>query len=409
MIHVRRPLYAALFLAASGLAAFAQQDVTLENIVVGKEAGKGGLSIPRVEVKGSTLGQAELKRLFSSEIEESEARDLVSRFKAQSLSIPLAEAKDDEAAGALKGVVATGIDGGRIGKFAIASFEMKGKDDDGAAFDFRTGKFEANGIDMSFLLDAAAGRELAPHIRSMVWEGFAGTFTESGAKKGQKPGVVNATLAAISAGTDFEGFDKPSKGEFSLRNLVLAPDKESKFGRDLAAFGYDRLDLGLRLAGGHDPAQRKAEVQDFTISSEGVGSLQFKAALGNVDKGLWSSDRTVQAAALLLADASRLEMNFSNAGVFEKSIAYVARMQKRKPEDLRKEWAGLAGQLLPALMGGDPTALKLAAEVQKFIMEPKSLRIVVTAKGGSLPLAQLASMSQPMELLQKINIEAQAN
>lgn len=405
MIHVRRPFYAALFLAASGLAAFAQQDVTLENIVVGKEAGKGGLSIPRIEVKGSTLDRSELKRLFSSELEEEEARTLLSRFKAQSLSIPLAEAKDDDAAGALKGVVLSGIDAGRIGKFGVASLEMKGKDDDGGAFDFRSGKFEADGIDLSFLLDVAAGRDLSPRIRSMVWENFAGTFTESGAKGGS----VNATLAAITAQTDFETYAKPSKGEFKLQNLVLTPEKGSKIGRDLAAFGYDRLDFGMRVVGGHDPAQRKASIEDFTISSEGVGSLQFKAALGNVDKGLWSSDRTVQAAALLLADASRVEMSFNNAGLFEKTIAYVAKMQKRKAEDLRKEWAGLAGQLLPALMGGDPTALKLAGEVQKFILEPKSLKIVVTAKGGSLPLAQLASMQQPMELLQKVTIEAQAN
>lgn len=405
MGHIRHSLFAALFLTTSGLAAFAQQDVTLENIVVGKEAGKGGLSIPRIEVKGSTLDQGELKRLFSADIGDDEARTLVGRFKAQSLSIPLAEAKDEDAAAALKGLVLAGIDGGRIGRFGIDSFEMKGKDDEGGAFDFRTGKFEAEGIDLSFLLDAAAGRELTPRVRSIVWEKFAGTFTESGAKGGS----VNATLAAVSASTDFETYDKPSKGEFKLQNLVLTPEKGSKIGRDLIAFGYERLDMGMRVAGAHDPAQRKASIEDFTVSGEGVGALQFKAALGNVDKGLWSSDRTVQAAALLLADASRVEVNFNNAGLFEKTIAYVAKMQKRKAEDLRKEWAGLAGQLLPALMGGDPSALKLAGEVQKFILEPKSLKIVVTAKGGSLPLAQLASMQQPMELLQKVTIEAQAN
>ena len=70
-----------------------------------------------------------------------------------------------------------------------------------------------------------------------------------------------------------------------------------------------------------------------------------------------------------------IEVKFVNAGLFEKSVAYFAAQQKTTPEAVKKQWAAAAGQMLPAVLGGDPSALKVAAEAQKFIAAPTNLTI----------------------------------
>ena len=69
----------------------------------------------------------------------------------------------------------------------------------------------------------------------------------------------------------------------------------------------------------------------------------------------------------------------------------------------------LAGQMLPVLLGGDPAALKLAAEAQKFISAPTSLKVTVHPKADAIKITDFLAMSDPAALLAKINIEASAN
>jgi len=61
------------------------------------------------------------------------------------------------------------------------------------------------------------------------------------------------------------------------------------------------------------------------------------------------------------------------------------------------------------LLGGDPGALKLAAEAQKFISAPGSLTIALRPKAEALKIADLLGMADPSALLAKVDIQASAN
>ena len=102
-------------------------------------------------------------------------------------------------------------------------------------------------------------------------------------------------------------------------------------------------------------------------------------------------------------------MKFVNAGLFEKAVAYFADQQKATPEAVKQQWAAAAGQMVPAMLGGDPSALKVAAETQKFVATPTNLTISLHPKSGALKFSDAMSAGDPMAVLGMIDIVATAN
>ncbi|QLP98311.1 MAG: hypothetical protein HZY79_14320 [Rhodoblastus sp.] len=161
----------------------------------------------------------------------------------------------------------------------------------------------------------------------------------------------------------------PKSATFALKNLVVSPQKGSKLGRDLTAFGYDKLDMGMKGAIAYDPATKALKLDDFTLDGVDAGALTITSALGNVDKTYAAPDPNQRIAAFLGADISELKVKFVNAGLFDRALSYVA--GKRSKEAVRSEWAQAAGQYIPVFLGGDAGALALAAEVQNSSTIPK--------------------------------------
>ena len=104
-----------------------------------------------------------------------------------------------------------------------------------------------------------------------------------------------------------------------------------------------------------------------------------------------------------------IEFKFVNAGLFEKALAYFAGQQKTTPEALKQQWAAAAGQMLPALLGGDPAALKVAAEAQKFVAAPTNLTIALRPKTGALKFSDALAAAIRSSLIATIDIVAIAN
>jgi hypothetical protein len=98
-----------------------------------------------------------------------------------------------------------------------------------------------------------------------------------------------------------------------------------------------------------------------------------------------------------------------NSGLFEKALALYARQQGATPDALRQQWSAMTGQMAPLFLGGDPSALKVAAEAQKFIASPKNLTISLKAKNGALKASDFMAISDPAAFVSKLDIAAAAN
>ena len=147
----------------------------------------------------------------------------------------------------------------------------------------------------------------------------------------------------------------------------------------------------------------------MTVDGANAGAIAVKAEFADVDPALFGSDSEARMAAVTSGAITGIEFKFVNAGLFEKALAYFAGQQKTTPEALKQQWAATAGQMLPALLGGDPAALKVAAEAQKFVAAPTNLAIALRPKTGTFKFSDAAAAGDPMSLIAALDIVAVAN
>lgn len=402
-MFARFPRAAALapLLLAATVAARAE-NVTIDQQVFTPE--KSTVTVKGLQAIDSSLSKDAIVRMLAPGTPAAERADLIKNFKASKLTIPTVEVKDAKGAFlTVRDIAADSIDGGRFAKFTVAGAEGASGEDM---------KFKANALtledgDFSSVAAAlAAGdpKQMGARVGAAKFDGFAATIREDGPK--DKVGLVNVAMLGAESRTVMEG-DVPKSATFAVRNMTVTPQKGSKLGRDLTAFGYDKLDASMKGAVAYDLATRAFRIDDFTIDGVNAGALTLKAALGNVEKTFSAADPNQRLAAFMGADVSELSLKFVNAGLFDRALAYVA--GQRSKETVRAEWAKAAGQYVPIMLGGDAGALTIASEVQKFINDPKNLTIVASGKNGPVKLLDVPAMKDPGALLARVNLKAAAN
>ena len=112
---------------------------------------------------------------------------------------------------------------------------------------------------------------------------------------------------------------------------------------------------------------------------------------------------------LMQGDVSEFTIRFVNQGLFDKALAYYAASVNRPPADIKGEWSVAATGMLPMLLGGDPSALKLAEAITTFLRDPKSLTVTLKGKNGPVRFMEAAQIRDPATFMQKVNVTATAN
>ena len=215
-------------------------------------------------------------------------------------------------------------------------------------------------------------------------------------------------LAAIEGTNDKSALPK-LRATFEFRNFVFEPVKGSSEAASLNEYGYDKLDLGLKIIGTYDEAGKKLSVENVTFSGVDMGSLGLKAELGNYVKPKAGSPQAADQQAFLNATLSSVQLAYVNSGMFEKAVSVLAKQQGKAPDAMKAEWSAIATAMLPAILGGDPAGKTIGDAVSKFIASPKSLTIGATAKGAPVKIQELSGAKSPQDVLSKINVTASAN
>ena len=186
----------------------------------------------------------------------------------------------------------------------------------------------------------------------------------------------------------------------------MEPSKGTEFAASLGILGYTRLDLGVTSAAHYDSSAKTLAIDDLSFTGDKMGSFGLKANFGDIGPEVFAADNDARMAGLMGASISALEVKFVNSGLFEKAVGYFADQQKMTPEAMKKQWTEVAGQMLPAVLGGSPPALNLAGAAQKFIASPTSLTIAVKPKSGALKFTDAMALADPSTMLSKIDIVA---
>lgn len=387
-------------------------DVSLSRVKVTSPDGKKSAMIERVDVKGTNLTRDEVAKLFSTTISKEERVAIASKMKASSVSIPQANITStgkDAVQMQLSGLLIKNIDSGRFETFTFTSLSGEGDHPkSGGKVTFSSGGLVITDGDFSKMIAALKTGDVTngtSRFGSFSWSNIQVRVPEKG-RSG--PAYHTVKVASITGEGDYKG-DIPTKtvGAITGVNVALAPN--SKAGQGMAAFGYKQVTMDMVFAGVYDPASKSYRLTEYTIKGPDTGTLTIKALFGNVDPVAFTGDKRQRMGAMMQGDVDQIEINFVNKGVFEKAVAFAARMKGGQPAQVQQQWAGMVGGMLPMFLGGDSAAMQVASTASDFVKNPKNITIRVNGKAGPIRFSDIVRTRNPMGLVGKLNIRAVAN
>jgi hypothetical protein len=384
-----------------------EDEVTLDDFSTTSKDGDV-MTIKHAEFKGTNLSEDEIKKLLTPDTPADEKTALMQKLKVGEMSIPQIDiAPKKGGAIHVHDVSGKDIDSGKVGKFGLSSIDGSATDKDGP-ISIKAGALIMENADLAEALGAAKDpKQISPmtHLGHVSWEGIDFTVPDTDAGAGK---TIHIALGSIDIRNSYDG-DVLKDNAITLKGLLVEPSKGTEFANSLAILGYTRVELNAHVAAHYDTGAKKLSLDDFTIDGANAGAIGLKADFADVDAALFGADASARIGALMGGGVSAIEIKFVNAGLFEKSVAYFAEQQKITPDAIKKQWMGAAGQMLPAVLGGDPSALKIAAEAQKFIGAPTNLTISVHPKSGTFKFSDAMSGGDPMALIGTLDIVASAN
>jgi hypothetical protein len=398
---------------APGVGMAYAEDVVLQNVKIdGKE---GSTLIPRVEVKGSNLGQSDIAKLFQAGSNPGEAATLFVKFKAASVHIPEVQlTSKDGFSGTLHEFMATDINEGKLGKLTIAGFDGSGTDPNGPV-NVKIGPLTAEGANFDQLINPSlSGKQIAADqmtgaIDHMLLKDVELSLPDSSTPASAPGGnLIRIKIPTAEAARD-KAVTPQQKGTFEIKSILVELPKSSQGAQTLSAFGYDNLDLGLKSAVTYDFAAKTISIDEVTISGVKAGALTVKAQLGNIPRAEPGADPQMQLAKLMTGNVSSLQLSLSNSGIFEKSLAVAAKQQNTTPDALKAQISVMAGAVLPSLLQGDPAGKTIGDAISKFVADPKNITIGMKAKGDPIPFGELQMVHSPSDILSKVTVTATAN
>lgn len=203
----------------------------------------------------------------------------------------------------------------------------------------------------------------------------------------------------------------PTDIRMGLRNLAFAipanPDNEGL--KQIATLGYNRVDASFALGLAWNEAGQELVIREVSVEGQDMGSVLFRAVLGNVTRDIFNPDTAVASVAALGATAKSAEITIDNRGLFERVIASAARNQNRNPEDIRREYGMAAAVGIPAVLGNSGAAKMLSQAVSKFVAKPGRLVVRARAKQPTgFGVADFAANPNPAGILNSLEITATA-
>lgn len=257
-------------------------------------------------------------------------------------------------------------------------------------------------------LDAAAARSLVPTLGTLRLSGFSidGTTEDEGKKV-----KVQAALKGFELTADKPVNAIPTNLRIGLQNLSMAlPTKSTDEGiKELVALGYKNIDLSLMAAASWNEAAKEITLSEVSAQGQDMGSIVIEGLIGNAGKDLFDADTAIATVALAGTKAKALDIVVDNKGLFERYMAKAAKEQKTTPEALRRTYGAAAAFVVPAMIGDSEQAQVLSQAIARFIAKPGKLTVNATPKDPSgFGIADAVVMSEPKDVLNKLNISAKA-
>ncbi len=385
--------------------AFALETIVLDNVTM-QNPGKATATIKQIEFVGTNLTKEEVQKIFTVGTPKADVSALAAKLVASRISIPEVIISDKDGKLTVSGIQATDVNAGKVGHFGIAGVDGTVPSDNGPVA-LKSGAIAVDGAGFSGLLSAVQSGDMGSatsHFGHFSWQGLEIAAPDKDTPATAPGGnLVKIKIGSMSGDGTADG-DVPLKTTAAIKDFVIELPPSSQGGQSLAAAGYSALNLGFTFSSTYNPAAKTVAIDDLTFSGLNVGSLGLKLGLGGVDKAVFTGKSEERMMSLMGGSISGLEIRFVDTGVAAKVLDFAAQRQGKTPAALKGEASAMATQFIPVLLGGHPSALKIAEQVSTFINNPKALTVTAKPKSGSLAFMEAMGLMDPKAFLDKIDV-----
>jgi hypothetical protein len=253
-------------------------------------------------------------------------------------------------------------------------------------------------------IDAADMRALVPTLGTTRMQDLAIDMPNEDSPGRNRIGVREGS---IEAGPQRNGV--PTSLKLAMANLTIdLTQLTTENGlQTLADLGYKALDVSWQASAVWREGARELAIDDFTLSGQDMGRLTLKAVASDVGPEVFSADNAEALVALLGASARAVDVTVQDNGLYGRLLAQQAKEKRRSADSLRAEYGAMATLGVPMALGGSAQARAVGEAVGRFLAKPGTLRVSLTPKGGQgLGVTELMSVSDPLTLLQRVDVKA---
>lgn len=257
-------------------------------------------------------------------------------------------------------------------------------------------------------LSADEARALIPTIGTMRMSNLG---FEEGAEAGKAGERQSFQVGALEMTADRPVNGVPTNIRLGVDRLSFSvPPKSQEEGlKELAALGYKAVDLSFLTAAVWNEAAQEIAISEMSLRGAEMGSVTVRGILGNVPRDAFNPDSAVAMVALIGATAKTLDVTVENRGLLDRLIEQEARKQKKKPEEVRREYGMAAAVVGPTMLGNSPSAKALGQALARFVAKPGRLVIQAKAKDpAGVGLADMAMLGEPAAILERLDVTAKA-
>ena len=285
----------------------------------------------------------------------------------------------------------------------------------------KAAKIDFKGMDLSGPLKAveAAGNQLSPqwfetNYRKIMpaFDGFAFAGLDIDVPDESNPGErVKAKVGDFDLTLQNHQLGIPADVSVVANNVqadLPANTTDANILR-MREMGYTSIDIGFALKAKWDEAAGTIVVDEVSTSGTDMGTFSITALLGNATKDLFAEDPGTQQGAAMGLSIKELSVSAENGGLVDKLIEISAKEQGQDADAFRTQISGMAGGMIPMVLGGTEQATEVAEAVTAFLNGGKSITVSAEAKdaAGIGMMDFMAAQENPASLAEKVTLSAE--
>ncbi len=318
-------------------------------------------------------------------------------------------------------LTATNIAAGTVGELIETGFSASFVPSDGsiASISVTAGRIEIGSFNFARFLAIANRADVNDMALMLSAGGYSGRQAISGLEfqvrppsaSLRRPTSVTTRMESIVSENVFDG-DTPASSSLRMKGMTI---ELANFDRPVLPFDLDMADIGatdLTVAWSYNRTRKALTIDEFKIATTRGGSIGMTSVINRIEpsqlSALINANPNAKPPDLTGAELANATLRYVDGGIFNKALNATAREEKKAPDAIKSELNAQMMKNVPVLLGSNSSSSRVAAELSRFIANPRGLTITVAPKGAPIIISDLAKQLDKGEPIPGVDLSVAA-